>query len=630
MRKIKFDECDSKNRKNPVFSKKSILTVIILMLAPITAQAVPQYTSQFNAFYGTTGGYDYQPVMGSCLTCHPSGSRLNSYAGDWRNAQRSFKAVEQIDSDSDGYDNLTEITADAFPGDPNSFPETAPPDPGDTTAPNVVGLSVPLGFYDLTIPVGFTAEDDTAVTGYLLTESAAVPSATHTGWQPAPPTDFTFQSAGANSIYAWAKDSAGNISPSLSRTVTIEVYSPVADAGSDQSVKPGDSVLLDGGGSALEQYGIAVYGWTQDSGPTITLSDSDVLQPTFTAPETAPGTSEVLVFTLTVTDIYGKIFTDKCAVNISVSNTAPTADAGGLYSAVSGDTVILDGSGSMDTDDGIASYSWVQTAGTVVSLTEADTDKPSFVAPPVGDAGETLTFELVVTDLGGLKATDTCTIDVSPLVTLPWEEIPGVVTMGTYTGEPVGIGVSDNAEIGNLTGLDPAEIPDTEQKPINMSYGLIDIQLNVNPGDTASVTVYLPEPAPAGYHWYKYYENTTEWEDYCCTIASETSETKGAVFNATRDQVTLTLTDGGYGDDDMTVDGSIFDPSGLGIMETEPPPSQPGVSSGSSGSGGCFISGIDDPDAFPGKPVVVFFTILTLFAVIVRQSIKSIKVTFGQ
>jgi len=90
-------------------------------------------------------------------------------------------------------------------------------------------------------------------------------------------------------------------------------------------------------------------------------------------------------------------------------------------------------------------------------------------------------------------------------------------------------------------------------------------------GGTTIVTIYLPDPAPDGYKWYKY-GPTKGWYDY----------SDHAVFNIDRTQVTLTLTDGGIGDDDSVVNGMISDPSGLG---TAPP-----LSGGGGGGGGCFIA----------------------------------------
>ena len=111
---------------------------------------------------------------------------------------------------------------------------------------------------------------------------------------------------------------------------------------------------------------------------------------------------------------------------------------------------------------------------------------------------------------------------------------------------------------GNLTKLnciDPDTITDTTNKPRNLIYGLVDLEIKVDtPGDTATVTLYLPQSAPEGYKWFKY-DETGGWYDF----------SDHAEFNADRDQITLTLVDGGVGDDDGVANGVIKDPSGLGV-----------------------------------------------------------------
>jgi hypothetical protein len=87
-----------------------------------SAYAKDGYTDDFNARYGTSGGHNYNSVLGSCLTCHPSGSNKNSYANDWRNNGHNYAAVEGMDSDNDGFSNIAEINALYFPGNSASKP----------------------------------------------------------------------------------------------------------------------------------------------------------------------------------------------------------------------------------------------------------------------------------------------------------------------------------------------------------------------------------------------------------------------------------------------------------------------------------------------------------------------------
>ena len=125
--------------------------------------------------------------------------------------------------------------------------------------------------------------------------------------------------------------------------------------------------------------------------------------------------------------------------------------------------------------------------------------------------------------------------------------------------------------------LDDDAVSSHGNKPKDVPYGLISFRLEVpNYGDTATVKIYLSKAAHKDARWMKY-DAVDGWQDY----------SDHAQFNEDRDQVTLTLKDGGYGDNDHTENGVIVDPSGLGIPDSS---STSGSSSGSSSSGDCFIA----------------------------------------
>jgi len=81
------------------------------------------------------------------------------------------------------------------------------------------------------------------------------------------------------------------------------------------------------------------------------------------------------------------------------TNRAPVADAGDsltVNSAIS-ETLSLDGSGSFDPDGDLLSFTWTQVSGPAVTLHDANTATPYFIATPV--ATSTLfRFQLVVRD----------------------------------------------------------------------------------------------------------------------------------------------------------------------------------------------------------------------------------------
>lgn len=92
----------------------------------------------------------------------------------------------------------------------------------DTTAPSVNSFTLPTTATSLTVAItSLSATDAVGVAGYLVTESSTKPSATASGWSTSAPAYFTFSGTGTKTAYAWAKDAAGNVSDSLSRSVTI-------------------------------------------------------------------------------------------------------------------------------------------------------------------------------------------------------------------------------------------------------------------------------------------------------------------------------------------------------------------------------------------------------------------------
>ncbi len=87
---------------------------------------------------------------------------------------------------------------------------------------------------------------------------------------------------------------------------------------------------------------------------------------------------------------------------------APSADAGGDRTVQAFTAVQLDGSNSFDPEGDALTFSWVQIAGTAVSLNGADTPKPAFNAP---DGETVMMFELTVADGSGQTDSDTVQVE---------------------------------------------------------------------------------------------------------------------------------------------------------------------------------------------------------------------------
>jgi hypothetical protein len=213
---------------------------------------------------------------------------------------------------------------------------------------------------------------------------------------------FRWRSASDNSVASalgWIVDDV-RVYSTCAAAPPVNVV-PIANAGPDQRVNPGAAVSLTGIGTDSDGT-IASYQWIQTFGTTVTLFGASTANASFTAPSTG-GT---LTFRLTVTDNLGATGTD--SVNVVV-NAPPTVNAGADQTVAPSAAVTLNGSGS-DSDGTVASYAWMQTAGTAVTLTGASTAIASFTAPSTTGA---LSFRLTVTDNEGASSADTIDVTVS-------------------------------------------------------------------------------------------------------------------------------------------------------------------------------------------------------------------------
>ncbi len=254
-------------------------------------------------------------------------------------------------------------------------------------------------------------------------------------------TEYTVEIQDDGQIYYFAVtavDDAG-LESDFSNEVNTEGMAapPAADAGSDQNVNEKDQVVLNGSGSTDSDGSIVSYEWVQTEGTMVDLDNPEAVQPVFTAPEVGPQ-GESLTFKLTVTDSDGLKSTDTCTVDIAWVNDPPVADAGSAQSVDEGLIVTLDGSNSFDSDGSIVSWAWTQTEGSQVTLSSSSSMQPSFTSPNVGSAGETLTFQLTVTDSEGLTSSDTCIVNVT------WVNEAPVANAGSDQNKAEGLQVTLN------------------------------------------------------------------------------------------------------------------------------------------------------------------------------------------
>ena len=205
-----------------------------------------------------------------------------------------------------------------------------------------------------------------------------------------------------------------SVGQSANRIVDVPVNNgPTASAGNSQAAAEGDTVTLDAS-SSFDPDGAFTRLWVQtDGSPQFSLNDATAVAPQFVANTIPPGGS-VATFQLTVTDDRGLSDTDSVQVTLTNVNTPPVASAGEVQTAVEGELVTLNGSGSVDDDLPTLTYAWSQTGGIPVTLSDSGSAMPTFTAPVVGfDSDPVLSFQLTVTDAEGETSQDSVLVNVT-------------------------------------------------------------------------------------------------------------------------------------------------------------------------------------------------------------------------
>ena len=237
-------------------------------------------------------------------------------------------------------------------------------------------------------------------------------------------------------------------------SVTVNVdwnnTKPTANAGPDQTVAPGATVTLNGSGSIDPEDSIDSYQWISSGGMGTFPFSFNGSTPSFKA----PNSEGWVIYELTVTDNGGLSARDTIKITVEEgANNPPTANAGPDQTVHAGQKVVLDSSGSTDSDGTITTRKWKQTAGTPMVILSNNSDvSPSFTAPNVTE-DKVLTFTLTVVDDDGSSNNDTVQIRVNQQGAVPTADIKGNGSDG-----PLNIGHGDNLSIaidlnpGGLSG----------------------------------------------------------------------------------------------------------------------------------------------------------------------------------
>ncbi len=206
-----------------------------------------------------------------------------------------------------------------------------------------------------------------------------------------PTTSFIPDKVGTYVVKLEVTDTKGATSDPDFVVVTIEDSTalPVANAGSDLTVRVGQQVTLNGAGSYDPQGRAFTYAWTVIDKPSasgIALSGDTTVSPTFT-----PDAKGVYIVNLVVNNGLASSRGDAMTVTALADDHAPVANAGVDIETEDCTSVPLDCSSSSDPDGDTLIYLWdVQskpTGSTVSSssFTNRAGSRPSFYPDVAGD-----------------------------------------------------------------------------------------------------------------------------------------------------------------------------------------------------------------------------------------------------
>lgn len=403
------------------------LTALGAMGVIADAHAFSSLLSSWRSQYPGSSSADN--LADPCHLCHAPSSRSYFNAYGWALVQngRDFAAAESLNSDGDptGATNLEEINANTQPGwttgannlinggsiSSNALAPTGTSGDLDPAAQNQPPTADPSGPYTGTqgVALAFDGSGSTDTDGSIVSYAWDFGDGS-TGSGDAP--SHTYQNTGTYTVSLTVTDDAGDSdTATTSATIGAGNQPPTADANGPYSGTTGSAVDFDGSGSSDADGSIVSYVWDFGDGSTgsgVTTSHT----------YNAQGTYNV---NLTVTDNDGAVDSASTSVTVDPANRAPTADAGGPYSATAGENIVFDGTGSSDPDGTIDSYAWDFGDGSTGSGAT-----PSHAYAASGSFNVSLT----VTDDGGLAHTDTTSVTVGEVV----NQVPTADANGPYSG----------------------------------------------------------------------------------------------------------------------------------------------------------------------------------------------------
>jgi YVTN family beta-propeller protein len=126
--------------------------------------------------------------------------------------------------------------------------------------------------------------------------------------------------------------------------------------------------------------------------------------------------------------------------------------------------------------------------------------------------------------------------------------------VNTATGTGIATFTTSNGSISGLTALAQSQLACAPKSGFNFPQGFFSFNItNLTPGATVIITITLPSYMPIGAQYWKCINGN--WVDCTSLLGSNDGD----------NILTLTLTDGGLGDADGVVNGTIVDPGGPAV-----------------------------------------------------------------
>jgi len=245
---------------------------------------------------------------------------------------------------------------------------------------------------------------------------------------------YIFHDPGTFIVTLNVTDAVGNSDEDTMKVTVLDITSPIADAGPDQTVNEGTKVTFNGSGSR-DNVGVVNWTWTFHDGMKNIYLFGSAPSHTFNVPG-------IFVVTLNISDAASNWATDTMRVTVN-DITPPVANAGPDQVVDEGDTVTFDGTGSSD-NVGILNFTWTFTHIVPMTLYGVQPEY-TFIEPGV------FTVKLIVTDTAGNSFSDTMTVRVNDMIPPVADAGPDIVvevgTIVLFNGS----GSHDNVGISNYT-----------------------------------------------------------------------------------------------------------------------------------------------------------------------------------